>query len=236
MPLRIRPDQISRMGATLTMRERQVLKRICLEQPFQQIAASQRLSRISIWRIQLQIYGKLGVADRHEFRELAYEKGWMQRPKVKPIPEPVVYKTVEGAAGPQARFMVGTTTGDYFFRFHVNQSRRKYKQILAGVDSMRIELETTLGWKKAFDTELRNFRRVWGTYAQASDASLPYRLIQARVVKFGKHGYLIATKPHTPAAATYRLDQYFVMEHEGELLGPPAFHFLLNPKPDTHGP
>ena len=229
MPLRIRPEQISRLGITLTMRERQILKRMCLGQPFQQIATVHKLSRISIWRIKLRIYGKLDVATATEFRDLCYRNKWMTPPKRKPEADPVVYRTVEGAAGPQGRFRVGTTTGDSFFRFRLKPTRRK-NPIEAGADGVLIDMETTLGFKRVFETDLRDFRRVYPTYMAASDASLPYRLIQARVIKWQEHGYLIVSKPHTLAAATFRLDQLFVMEQQGELPGPQAFHFLLHPR------
>ena len=229
MSLRIRIEQISKLGVTLTLRERQILKRMCLGQSFQQIATAHGLSRISIWRIKLQIYGKLDVAVAEEFRELCYRQGWMTRPKRKPEAEPVVYRTVEGAAGPQGRFRVGTTTGDNFFRFRLKPTRRK-NPIEAVADGMLIDMETTLGFLRGFETDLRDFRRVYPTYAAASDASLPYRLIPARVIKWKKHGYLIVSKPHTPAAATFRLDQLFVMERQVERPGPEAFHFLLHPK------
>ena len=228
MALRIRPEQISRLGTTLTMRERQILKRMCLGHPFQQIATAHKLSRYSIWRIKLRIYGKLDVATAEDFRELCYRQGWMTRPKRKPEAEPVVYRTVEGAAGPQGRFRVGTTTGETFFRFRLKPTKRR-NPIETGAEGVLMDMETTLGFQRVFDTVLREFRRVYPTYRDASDASLPYRLIQARVIKWEKYGYLIVTKPHTPAAATFRLDQLFVMEQQGELPGPQAFNFLLHP-------
>lgn len=231
----IKPEAVNPRGWSLNEQERKVLHRLMLGQSLTFIADAYRLSRSHISYIRQRIYAKLDVETPEEFRKRCIENGWQKRPEEPERPEPLIFDTIEGAAGPQARFLVGSKGDAWFFRFvRPKQERKASSKSGAWGDGgylPKLDQEYTSGYVTVYEQELMGFRRIFPTYPEASRCSASYRQIGARVVRWGQ-GYLMVTKPYSSAAATLRLSNHFIMERvEGDFT-PAGLQFLLEYNPE----
>lgn len=204
---------------TLSIRERQVLNSFLLGQGRKEIATKYGIAECTVGAIKTRMIGKMGVKDYDALLELAREQKWIEDI---PAPDvPVVYQTIEDAAGPQARFIVGTE-GDGYYRFE----RRICKKKLGVITQKILDMEYVTGYKGVRYERLSVYRRV---YHNAYLASLDKDLACNKHIEVCPYrdGFLLAMYGGQINASTLRLSREFVREGAYYVPINPAFSYLL---------
>lgn len=212
--------------AELSYRERQVFNCLLLGQRPKDIAEKYGLVRNTVTSISSRIVKKLGFASVPEMMKFAKDNKWVR--DVKPLDGPVQYETIEGAAGPQARFIVGTM-GNFYYRFErrYEPPKRIGRERKLGICNHKIlDIEYASGYKGVSSERLTDYRRVFSTRYLAE---LEPKFWGFKDVYAAPHrdGFCLVCYPGQRNAATLRVSRDFIREDiEGQPTNP-AFAYLL---------
>lgn len=192
----------------LTFREKQILNSLLTGQTYKEISAKYGIlaKTVSAWKY--KIYGKIGVKTDSEMVEFARQHKWMKH--LPPPDVPVEYDTIEAAAGPQARFLVGTK-GKGYIRCERRATTRRHKNHVPYYSRNLLDMEHLTGYKGVSYKRLSEYRRVFTTRYLCDIEREACGNKEIETVPY-RDGFCMVMRPGTHHAATLRLSMAFVRE------------------------